>query len=85
MIPYASLHGRRYRVRRFVPNRNLPRFAYSVASGIGVKDGRVHSHAAGTALDARTLRLLAMHQGLRPLPPMTGERRWSVPRRWRHA
>ena len=85
MIPYASTHGRRYRRRRFIPGAGTPRFTFSAASGIGVK-GLIHHSRAGVALaDTRVLRMWAVAQRLRPLPPMFGERRWSIPRRWRSA
>ncbi len=84
-IPYASLHGRRYRTRRFIPGAGMPRFAFAASCGVGVKGARFHSRTGNFIAQTRHIRLLAVAQRLRPLPTMVGERRWSIPRRWRGA
>lgn len=46
MPPYASIHGRRFRRRRFSPLSELPRFAYALSSGRGVKSTAFQTPAA---------------------------------------
>lgn len=81
MIPYASRHGRRYRMRRFFPAAGGPRFAFTEFSGRGLKGARFHSRAGSAIAQTRHLRLMAVAARLRPLPPMVGERPWALPPR----
>lgn len=85
MPPYASTHGRRLRRRRFSPLYELPRFAYALSSGRGVKSTAFQAPAAVRIAEARYLRLFAVASRAAPLPPMVGASRWPVPRHWRAA
>ena len=85
MPPYASTHGRRFRRRRFSPLSELPRFAYALSSGCGVKSTAFQTIAAVRIAEARYLRLFAVASRAAPLPPMVGASRWPVPRHWRAA
>ena len=84
MPPYASTHGRRFRRRRFSPLPELPRFAYALSSGRGVKSA-FQTLSAVRVAEARYLRLFAVASRIAPLPPMVGASRWPVPRHWRAA
>lgn len=85
MPPYASTHGRRFRRRRFSPLSELPRFAYALSSGRGVKSTAFQTLSAVRVAEARYLRLFAVASRTAPLPPMVGASRWPVPRHWRAA
>lgn len=85
MPPYASTHGRRLRPCRFSPSSDLPRFAYALSSGRGVKSTAFQTPAAVRIAEARYLRLFAVASRTAPLPPMVGASRWPVPRHWRAA
>jgi len=67
--PYASRHGRRYRVRFCLAPRH-PNPAMFRMAQLHFRTTRPLSRSATNIADARTLRLMAMAEGLRPLPSL---------------
>lgn len=81
MTPYASTHGRRYRMRRFPTASGLPRFALTSGS-LGLPS-RKPTRSARMLSDCRTMRLVAVADRAAALPPLVpAQRPQPVLRRW---